>query len=71
MNKKYLIDNVKELGSAKNFNDEMVKRMKKIVDIEDSVLLGVSEVLAHSLDMLFRYVYFIAYMLMLIIFIIL
>ena len=69
LNKNYLIDNVKELGAAKNFNDEMVKRMKKIIDIEDSVLLGVSETLAHSLDMLFRYIFFIAYLLMLVIFI--
>ena len=62
------MDNVKELSAAKNFNDEMIKRMKKIIDIEDSLLLGVSETLAHSLDMLFRYVYFIAYILMLVIF---
>ena len=63
------MDNVKELGAAKNFNDEIVKRMKKIIDIEDSVLLGVSETLAQTLDMLFRYIFFIAYLLMLVIFI--
>lgn len=60
---KQIIDMIKSYTKQKSTDVEIGKRLKKIVEIENSFLLGITETFSNNLDYIFRYLYVVAYLL--------
>jgi hypothetical protein len=49
---------------GKNYDKQITKRLKKIVEKENSFILGMTETFSNNLDYIFRYLYLIGLTLM-------
>jgi hypothetical protein len=55
---------IEKYTQEKNYDREIVKRLKKIVEKENSFILGMTESFSNNLDYIFRYLYLIGFICM-------
>ena len=60
-----LIKMLERYTKEKFYNKEVAQRLKRIVERENSFMIGMTETFANNLDDIFRYLYLIAYILLL------
>lgn len=58
---KQIIEMIKVYTKSKCRDVEIAKRLMKIVEYENSFLLGITEIFSNNLDYIFRYVYLVAF----------
>jgi hypothetical protein len=52
-----------EYSASKGFSNEIVKRIKRIIELEYSFLYGMCETFSNNFDYIFRYLFLVAFIL--------
>ncbi len=62
-NAKYdaLMERLNEVAEQKGLDPAMSRKLKRILYLENSFMLGLTEVVSNNLDYVFRYIYLIAF----------
>ena len=59
----YIMKKLNEYTKEKGFSKDIVRRIKRIIELENSFLLGITEIFSNNLDYIFRYLYVVAFIL--------
>ena len=59
----YIMKKLNEYTKEKGFSKDIVRKIKRIIELENSFLLGITEIFSNNLDYIFRYLYVVAFIL--------